>query len=365
MQQQRALPFKILSMDSLGQGVSKETDKITFIAKTLPGDAGVASILSERKGVCFAKLQKLEQPSPLRIEPICPHFSSCPSCHYLHTSYEQELEFKKQNLTKLFFKIPHPEIQLTPAVRRTHYRNRIQLHYNQNKKQIGMMDTKDHSIAPIPNCLIGREAISEILNKMYQDNSWLNLAKHEPIQGHVEIYELNGEIGVSWNKPYAQGGFTQVFDEMNQLLRKKLTLWSEKIPAFELLDIFAGNGNLSEKINYSSRLCVDIYDRLPEGSFLSQDLYADQALKNVKKKLHGQGLKPSVIVLDPPRSGLKNLEEWLEEFKPKYVAYVSCDPHTMVRDIMPLKNYDVAELHLIDFFPSTFHFETVAFLERK
>lgn len=365
MRHQRMLPFKIQSMDSLGQGVSKETDKITFIAKTLPGDMGEARIVSEKKGVCFAKLQDLQQASPLRIKPVCIHFDSCPSCHYLHTPYEQELIFKKQNLEKLFQKLPHPEIQVTPAMRRTHYRNRIQLHYDQTKKQLGMSDLKDHSIAPIPNCQIGREAILETLQKLYQNDAWLNLAKHEPKQGHVEIYELNGEVMVSWNKPYAQGGFTQVYDEMNQVLRNQLQVWSEKLERFELLDLFAGNGNLSEKLNYSSRLCVDVYNKTPEGFFLSQDLYDDHALSNVKKKMRSQALKPSVVVLDPPRSGLKNLEQWLEEFQPKHVAYVSCDPHTMVRDIIALKQYVITELHLIDFFPSTFHFETVAFLERK
>ena len=315
----------------------------------------MARIVSERKGVCFAKLQNLEEASKLRIKPICPHFETCPSCHYLHTTYEQELEFKKQNLEKLFCKIPHPEIQVTPAIRRTHYRNRIQLHYHQGKKQLGMIDLKDQSIAPIANCIIGRDTVLEMIHKLYK----------EPMQGHVEIYELNGEVGVSWNKPYAQGGFTQVFDEMNQLLKTQLIRWSEKLPTFNLLDLFAGNGNLSEKLNYSNRLCVDIYNNVPAGNFLSQDLYDDQSLKNVKNKLQGLGVRPSVLVLDPPRSGLKNMDQWLEEFKPKHVAYVSCDPHTLVRDIMPLKNYNLIELHLIDFFPSTFHFETVAFLERK
>ncbi len=365
MQPQGILPFKILSMDSLGQGVSKETDKITFIAKTLPGDVGSARILSQKKGVCFAKVHQLTEPSPLRMTPVCPHFENCPSCHYLHTPYQQELIFKKQNLEKLFQKIPHPEITVTPAIRRTHYRNRIQLHYDQVKKQIGMIDLNDHTIAPIPNCLIGREAILETLQKLYQNDSWLNVAKQQPTQGHVEIYEVNGEVQVSWNKPYAQGGFTQVFDEMNQLLREQLKVWSHNLPAFELLDIFAGNGNLSENLNYSKRLCVDVYSEARPDSFLSQDLYEDHALRNVKKRLQQQGIKPSVVVLDPPRSGLKNLEQWLEEFGPKQVAYVSCDPHTLVRDIMPLKNYELTSLHLIDFFPSTFHFETVAFLERK
>jgi len=364
MQQRRMLPFKIISMDSLGQGVSKETDKITFISKTLPGDIGDAQVTSEKKGVCFAKLNNISNASPFRIDPVCPHFQSCPSCHYLHTPYEEELKFKKMGLEKLFQKLPHPEILVTPAIRRTHYRNRIQLHYSKARKQLGMKDVKDHSIAPIPKCLIGRPAIIEALATLYLSEAWITLAAHEPDEGHVEIYELNNQVNVSWNRPYAQGGFTQVYEEMNQLLKNKLATWSEGLDSFELLDLFAGNGNLSDKTNHSKRLCVDIYSHVPAPAFLSQDLYHQSAVKNVSKKLHGMGVSPSVVILDPPRSGLTNLEEWLEEFKPANVAYVSCDPHTLVRDIAALKNYRISKLELIDFFPSTFHFETLAFLER-
>ncbi len=364
MQSQRMVPFKIIRMDSLGQGVSKESDKITFIPKTLPGDAGEARIVAERKGVSFAKMQSLKEASPLRIDPVCPHFESCPSCHYLHTPYEQELIFKKENLDFLFKKIPHPDIQVTPAIRRTGYRNRVQLHYDLPGKKLGMLDAKDHSIAPIPKCLIGREAIADKIKDFYFNSTWERLASGQPPQGHVELYEQNNEVKVTWNAPYSEGGFTQVFEEMNLVLKSKLENWLASLPAFELLDLFAGNGNLSDKLNHSKRLCVDMYAKSPGFGFFSQDLYDEKAFFKVRQKMQEMQLKPSVIVLDPPRSGLKNLEQFLEESRPKHVVYVSCDPHTMVRDISTLGRYRVVELHLIDFFPSTFHFETMAFLER-
>lgn len=364
MHSQRMAPFKIIRMDSLGQGVSKETDKITFIPKTLPGDAGETEIVASRKGVSFGKVHRLASASPMRIQPVCPHFEVCPSCHYLHTSYEQEILFKEESLDNLFKKIPHPPIQVTKALRRTHYRNRIQLHYDLGRKLLGMLDAKNHTIAPIPKCLIGRDPILEKLKDLYFNDTWMRLAQSQAPQGHVEIYEFEGEVKVNWNKDYADGGFTQVFSEMNQLLKDKLTAWSQGQEAFDLLDIFAGNGNLSEKMNFAHRLCVDFYSTPLTDDFFNQDLYHEKALSRVKRKCENMKLKPSVIVLDPPRSGLSNLAAWLGEFQPQKVAYVSCDPHTMVRDIMPLKNYQMTELHLVDFFPSTFHFETMAFLER-
>ena len=49
MHNQKIIPFKITGMDSLGQGVSKESDKITFIPKTAIGDEGDAWVQSEKK----------------------------------------------------------------------------------------------------------------------------------------------------------------------------------------------------------------------------------------------------------------------------------------------------------------------------
>lgn len=365
MSDQRMVSFTIASMDSLGQGVSKETDKITFIPKTLPGEQGEALITASRKGVQFAQLKNLKKPSSERIEALCPHFNSCPSCHYLHTSYQQELKFKEQNLERMFQKIPHPTIQVTPAVRRTNYRNRIQLHYDLRSRKLGMLDARNHTIAPIPKCLIGRDSIIREIQRLYDNDQWLKELEHQPASGHLEIYEKDGVVKLSCNQPYAEGGFTQVFDEMNQVMKKLLEQWSQKKAPGDLLDLFAGNGNISEKMNHSRRLCVDVYPHPAADHFLSQNLYDLQALAVVKQKLREQHLNPALLVLDPPRSGLKNLDQWVAEFSPEMVAYVSCDPHTLVRDLLPLENYQVTELHLIDFFPSTFHFETVAFLERK
>jgi tRNA/tmRNA/rRNA uracil-C5-methylase (TrmA/RlmC/RlmD family) len=62
---------------------------------------------------------------------------------------------------------------------------------------------------------------------------------------------------------------------------------------------------------------------------------------------------------------MKDLNVWVEAIKPTKVAYVSCDPHTLARDIASLTNYHAQEFFLIDFFPSTFHYETLLILERK
>lgn len=365
MRQKPIVRFDITRMDSLGQGVSKVTDKVTFIPKTLPGEKGEAEILSERKGVAFARLKKISEPSKLRIDPVCEHFQNCTSCHYLHVNYEQELVFKKESFEGLFRKLPLPPVQVIGASHRLNYRNRIQLHYSIKSKLLGFKDSQTYLITPVRDCLAGVPEVAAEIKRLYQNDQWLKEAPTAPMDGHVEIYWFENELKVNWNRPYSEGGFTQVFDEMNQKLKNILKNdWfpNEKT---ELLDLFGGNGNLSKELNYSKRLCVDVYQKTPGTDFLSMNLYDDKALNVVQSELKKRGMNPEYLLLDPPRSGLKNLTDWIQKLKPKSIAYVSCDPHTLARDLQGLTDYTFKNAFLIDFFPSTFHFESLIILERK
>jgi len=365
MMQKPTVPFEITGMDSLGQGVSKITEKVTFIPKTVIGDVGEAFIMSEKKGVAFGRLKELNVSSSSRIEPKCVHFGSCPSCHYLHMDYQDELKFKKQSFERLFRKLPLPEVEVIAAGQRFHYRNRIQLHYSLKSKLIGMKDPQTFEIIPIPNCLIAIPEVSNEIKRLYENQTWLNEAPSAPMEGHVEIYWDQNKLKVSWNRPYAEGGFTQVFEEMN--LKLKEILKQEWIPneKFSLLDLFGGNGNLSNDLNYSERLCVDMYSSAKGPEFFDQNIYGLKALKNVSLELKKRNMAPKHLLLDPPRSGLKNILDWTNTLNPTSIAYVSCDPHTLVRDLETLKNYSIKKAFLIDFFPSTFHFESLIFLDKN
>ncbi len=77
--------------------------------------------------------------------------------------------------------------------------------------------------------------------------------------------------------------------------------------------------------------------------------------------------RPDLIVLDPPRAGLgKRVCQALASIAAPEIAYVSCDPATLARDLGQLQRsgYRLAQLTLVDLFPQTFHLETVAVLTR-
>lgn len=363
--QRQIIPFTIIRMDSLGQGVSKEADKITFIPKTMVGDSGEAEVLAERKGVVFARAIRFNNKSHERISTTCPHFDECPSCHFLHMDYQKEISIKTDTFNHLFRKFEMPQLEVIQAGQRDGYRNRIQLHYDLMSNTLGMLDAKQNKIIPIPECLIGLPVIQQEIKRLYQEENWRKEAHGQPQKGHLEIYWNQLDLKITWNKPYADGGFTQVFAEMNAKLKAILAEWVSSKKPTQLLDLFAGNGNLSEGLNYSQRLCVDIYSEQKGADFISQNLYDEKAKKRIFKELKTRNFSPQVLLVDPPRSGIKDLSAWTEEIKPRFLVYVSCDPHTLARDLSQLENYSIVKSFLIDFFPSTFHFESMVFLERK
>lgn len=362
------VPFKISTIDSLGQGVSKISEKVTFIPKTAVGDSGEAVIMAEKKGVIFARLNKLKHTSPERIVPECTHFQNCFTCHLLHLPYESELKIKEDNFYQMMRKLNVREVEVIGAPQRLHYRNRIQLHFSLKSKLLGMRDPQTFQIIPIPECKIGRKEILDEIRRLYHNNQWLKEVPPNTSDGHVEIYWNNNHLQLTWNRPYAEGGFTQVYEEMNLKLKNKLTEEHDcyrELHTQDLLDLFGGNGNLSESLRYSKRLVVDLYSETPSVGFYNQNIYSPDAIMKLKQEIVNQKLNIRTLLIDPPRSGLKDINQWLMALVPELVVYVSCDPHTLARDLSTIQGYDIKKSFIFDFFPSTFHFECMIFLERK
>lgn len=80
-----------------------------------------------------------------------------------------------------------------------------------------------------------------------------------------------------------------------------------------------------------------------------------------------QGVKPDVVVVDPPRTGLDDaLIRSLLEVTPKKIVYVSCNPSTLAKDIGKLlARYELKHVQPVDMFPHTAHVEAVTLLMKK
>lgn len=83
--------------------------------------------------------------------------------------------------------------------------------------------------------------------------------------------------------------------------------------------------------------------------------------------LERNGVRPDVVVVDPPRKGLNaDTIEALSRMAPRRIVYVSCDPATLARDVALLKQrgYRLTSATAADLFPRCAHVETVVLLSK-
>lgn len=362
----KEVSFTIDHLDPMGQGVAKQNDQVYFIAKTLPSEKGVGIVTKSSKGVNFVELKHISETSEKRVPPPCPHFNECSGCHYLHTNYENEKDFKRISYKKIFQNVLTPDMTIDEiwSEKRLGYRNRIQLHYDFFSRKLGFLKTRSNKILQVPNCKIALDSVKEKLTELYQNQAWQKQIKNAPKRGHVEIYDIDGLVSVNWNDRYAHGGFSQVNGPVNDLMKAYLKNLTDSLEFNSIGDLFGGNGNLSENLLNESRkrIVIDLYQKSMPNDFYSLNLFEETALLQFKNAYKNE---IDLLLVDPPRSGFKELNDWAAHLKPKYIVYISCHPQTQARDLKVLQNYTPKKACLIDLFPSTFHFESLIFLERN
>lgn len=357
--------FLIDHLDSLGQGVSKQDSRVIFIPKTLPGEQGQCQVLEQKTKVAFARLNSLELASDKRIEPECIHYENCQGCHFLHTSYENEKNLKFNAYKRLYqkFNLKH-EPSFISSSERFHYRSRIQLHYNKKQKKLGYFIDRGKKILEVKSCLLPNDNLQERLQELYQNQSWLELVKNEPEKGHIELDTRSLHPIV--NQDYASLGFQQLNLEINQKILELIQRKEAQINPHQVVDLFGGQGNLTKNLTAKTWV-VDIYSHQKplanHQNFINLNLYSKKALLTFRKLWKQKTC--DWLILDPPRSGLKNLREWLDLLRPKFVTYISCNPHTQIRDLSYIDNYKIDQLSFLDMFPGTHHLESMMHLSKK
>jgi 23S rRNA (uracil1939-C5)-methyltransferase len=85
-------------------------------------------------------------------------------------------------------------------------------------------------------------------------------------------------------------------------------------------------------------------------------------------KLSDRGLRPDIVVVDPPRKGMnEDAIAAVASMEPDRLVYVSCNPSTLARDILRFHahGYQLRAATAVDMFPRTCHVETVSLLTKQ
>jgi 23S rRNA (uracil1939-C5)-methyltransferase len=419
--------------------------KAVFIPFVLAGEKIEAALTEQKPGFARAQLQKIVEPSLHRVPPQCPYFARCGGCHYQHSSYENQLEIKKEILRENLRRIAKLELECAIQVHPSppwSYRNRSRLQVRTHPQfELGYFKFASHEVLPVEECPISSPLINRGIAAVWHAGrtgkaaegvreveffagadangnetrmllellcapearraavrAWAEdlcasmpeiagvVAFHEPQKGVREPLVSVGAAEFTYatrNRAYrvSAGSFFQT----NRFLTDELVDVVTGGCTGELaLDLYAGVGLFSTALASDFGHIVSVESSQTAANDLKYNLAdngkavcaaAEQYLTafgakgqiGIGKALPQAMQKPDLVIVDPPRGGLGDAAAHaLADVGAPRLTYVSCDPATLARDLVPIlaKGYRVEEAHLFDLFPQTYHLETVLKLAR-
>lgn len=165
-----------LRIERMGNGAEAvgrlASGKTVFVAGGAPGDAVRVEVVEEKASFARARIVAVEEPSPLRAEPRCPHGDACGGCPWQHLSYEAQLEAKRANVVGALVHTARLEAvraedlvrPCLPSKRQWGYRNKLELgaaRAENGEFLLGFHREGTHEIATPAVCPIAHDAVAK------------------------------------------------------------------------------------------------------------------------------------------------------------------------------------------------------------
>lgn len=170
--------------------------------------------------------------------------------------------------------------------------------------------------------------------------------------------------------------FYQVNHDQAEILYETALDRASLTPDDTLLDLYCGAGAIGLSAAHRVKRLIGV-EIVPEAVENAKRNAAENGIKNAEffcadagaAAVHfaKEGIRPDVIVVDPPRKGLdENVIRAIRKMAPERLIMVSCNPATAARDTALLKEqgYAVEKIIPVDMFPRTAHVETVVLLSK-
>ncbi len=185
---------KIDGYSAEGYGVARICGQAVFIKGAISGEVCEVRVLKVLKNLAYAKLERIVEPSPHRVSPLCPVFGKCGGCDFLHMDYEEELRLKKLRVEDSFARIGGLDLKLSGIYGAPHitgYRNKAiyAVGRKDGKAAAGFFRGRSHDIVTAERCLIQTEAsdraaaavcrwIDSSGASIYDEKAGLGLVRH-------------------------------------------------------------------------------------------------------------------------------------------------------------------------------------------
>ncbi|MDE5660015.1 MAG: 23S rRNA (uracil(1939)-C(5))-methyltransferase RlmD [Muribaculaceae bacterium] len=105
--------LEITGVAAEGNSIARVDNMVVFIPYGAPGDVATVRLVRKKHSYAEGRIERLESPSAIRVEPRCAHFGLCGGCRWQHLPYEFQLECKRRQVVDCLdriAKVPHPEV---------------------------------------------------------------------------------------------------------------------------------------------------------------------------------------------------------------------------------------------------------------
>jgi 23S rRNA (uracil1939-C5)-methyltransferase len=407
-------------------GIGRSDGKAVMIPSSAPGDRVVARLIESKARYAIGAIVNIVAPSPLRQTPPCPYVGDCGGCTWQHIRYREQLKAKEQSVADALRRIGKLDnFALRPIVaspRAEHYRRRIRLQVSAVNR-LGFYSAASHHVVEVDACLIAAQPLNAVIAplRLWLDSLAANLEHIEIISGDEPgqtvvsataaeplvasdeqrceqllgatdsidgVIVHAGDWRRTWGNPSITvvlqddltlkldaDTFTQVNAEANRLMLAELLNAGAFDKQDRVLELYSGAGNFTLPMARQAGEITAVEgfrSAVASGKLNGQRNGIDNIhwicapVPRALAQLKQQRQKYSKVVLNPPRTGAKGIEAAISALGAATIMYISCNPTTLARDLAALSKlgYKLRFVQPVDFFPHTFHVESLAVMTR-
>ncbi len=234
-----------------------------------------------------------------------------------------------------------------------------------------VLPKQEKIIAELQSNIPGLVSIMQNINM--QDTNVIMGKRTLNLWGKLTITDTLGDFTFN----ISARSFFQVNTKQAEVLYNKAVEYAQLTGKETVIDTYCGTGTITLFLAKKAKKVYGIEiveaaikdaNKNAENNNVTNTEFLVGDATDVMPELYKIGVRPDVIVVDPPRAGCdKAVLENFAHLKPKRIVYVSCNPASLARDIAILSEfgYVAKEIQPVDMFSETSHIECVALLEKK
>jgi tRNA/tmRNA/rRNA uracil-C5-methylase (TrmA/RlmC/RlmD family) len=384
--------------------------RVIFVRHALPGERVRAVVTQATSKLARADAVEIMEAAPGRVRPPCPQArpGGCGGCDWQHASLPAQRELKAAVVSQQLRRIAGLERQVTVEpvpgdVAGLGWRTRVKFAVRPDGTA-GLRKHRSHEVVEVGDCPIAHPLVgaAEVTGRKWPGARWVEVAAAPGSGDRVVLAPQQaarpgpaaepGLGGGGQLRQHAAGrdwrvratGFWQVHPGAADTLAAAVLDSLRPRPGDVALDLYCGAGL------FTGLLAAAVG---PAGTVIGMERDR-QAVRDARHNLRGTPWArvhcgdagellarhgrsgASLAVLDPPRTGASRpvLDLLSEPLRAgggaaaglSRIAYVSCDPATLARDLALLlaRGWELSALRAFDAFPMTHHVECLATLER-